>query len=360
MKKVLSFILSVIIVLTMPTASFAEAMINMPNVEVKTNQEYAFTYTEYTDTDNSIIRTYSKQDSPAISTFARVASNHNTDDAKTEQERTKAVLTSLGMSQAFVNELSEEDLDEYANSPQITSVVSYTKTDEDGNVTNVPEDEALAVTSVDPEFSFGNDEGGGGGYPSHTTTEIDTYMKMVFIVTELGGGRYKYSVDAEWLTMPYWRLRDCIGIAVQNSSVSYGSFAGWCSYTTTYSYILGTLETENIYYDFTDDYFAEPTSSSWDGGAATFGLPANETNDVVSIVHSKFKVHFECEATVVHPQLTTVFNTTASYDHSIVTLDWDLGVDLAAQEGMMSCVLGGSMNSETRVVCFDEPFTYNP
>lgn len=357
MKKLIAVMMVLVMILTLPAFSFAAEATSAPDAEIRTNSEYAFTYTEYTDTDNNIIRTYRKQEQAAVSTYARGAS-YNMASAVSTEDRTKAVLTSLGMSPAFVNELSGEDLEEYANSPQITSVVSYTKTDVEGNVVNVPEEKALAVTSMDPNPSY-EDFDGMGGNPTYLETSNDTYMKILFVVTELGGGRYKYSVDAEWLAMPFWRFKDCIGIAVQNSSVSYGTYSGWYQYTTAVNHLTGTYS-YTTKENFTDDDFAQPGNNVWDGGAATFWLPADQHETNSSVIHSSFKVHFECEATVANPELVTVFNATATYDHSLVMPDIDVGVDIAAVDDKIGCVLGWGINSEPRIAYFDEPFRYEP
>ena len=358
MKKLIAVMMVLVMVLTFPVSSLAVEEINAPKAELRTNHEYAFAYTEYTDSDNSIIRTYRKQENTGVSAYARTVSN-NTASAVSTEEGTKAVLTSLGMSPDFVEELSEEDLVEYANSQQIISTVSYIKTDAEGNVTHVPEEEALTVTSLNPNPSWDNMDDTGGGYPSYYSLESDEYMQITFIVAELGGGRYKYSVDAIWLAMPFWRFKDCIGIAVQNSSVSYGTYSGWFQYTTTVAYVASTHSTVKKEY-FTEDNFAQPEADGWDGGAATFWLPQDQHFEYSSTTHSGFKVHFECEATVTNPQLVTVFNATATYDHSLVMPDLDVGVDIASVEDGMGCVLGWGINSDSRIAYFDEPFRYEP
>ena len=347
-----------VMILTFPASSFAAEATDVLDAEVKTNREYAFTYTEYTNTDNSIIRTYRKQENTAVSALARGVSNDAASAASAEA-KTKAVLASLGMSPAFINALPEEDLEEYANSPQITSMVSYTKTDADGNVVNVPEEEALAVTSANPDPSWDNMDEPGGGYPSYYSIESDEYMRLTFIVSEMGDGRYKYSVDAVWLAMPFWRFKDSIGIAVQNSSVSYGTYSGWYQYTTVVSHPTGTYSytTKD---DFRDDDYAQPGNNVWDGGAATFWLPADQHETNSSVIHSGFMVHFECEATVTNPDSITVFNATATYDHSLVMPDLDVGIDIAAVGDKMGCILGGGLNSDPMIVYFDEPFRYEP
>ena len=355
MQKLFAILLAMAMALTIP--HFASAASDSPaSIEVKTNFEYAFVYMEYTDSSNRIIRSYSSLPDHNPRTFSRAVS---VDASQPSDKRTKAILTSLGMSPDFVNELSAEDLEVYATSPQITSIVSYTKTDGQGNVTPVTEEEAIAVTSIDPGFENITHPGDGAGNPAFSTVEEDTYMKIVFIVTELGDGRYKFSVDAEWLTMPYFRFLDCIGIAVQHSSVSYGSLYGWYKYswrTTTYF----ESTTNNLTQVFSDSDFAQPSPSAWDGGAATFQLPVDYSDEYSAITNYDFKVHFELEATVVHPAIETVFNATATYDHSIVSPDIDLSINLTSLDGLFGCVLGWGINSETRIAYFDEPFRYIP
>ena len=98
----MAILMTLVIVMTIPAASLAAEMTNSPDVELKVNQQYAFTYTEYTDAEHRTIRSYRKQNDffPAYSYSA----------VKASTERTKAVLMSLGMTSAFIDELSTEDL----------------------------------------------------------------------------------------------------------------------------------------------------------------------------------------------------------------------------------------------------------
>ena len=112
--------------------------------------------------------------------------------------------------------------------------------------------------------------------------------------------------------------------------------------------------------DLLERGFAQPSPSAWDGGAATFQLPVDYSDEYSAITNYDFKVHFELEATVVNPRLETVFNATATYDHSIVMPELDLSVDLMSLNGLLGCVLGFGINSETRMAYFDEPFRYVP
>lgn len=95
MKKLIAVMMVLVMVLTFPVSSLAVEEINAPKAEFRTNHEYAFAYTEYTDSDNSIIRTYRKQENTDVSAYARTVSYNAASTVSTE-EGTKAVSYQLG------------------------------------------------------------------------------------------------------------------------------------------------------------------------------------------------------------------------------------------------------------------------
>lgn len=49
MTKLIAVMMALVMILTLPASSFAAEATDAPDAEIKTNREYAFTYTEYTD-----------------------------------------------------------------------------------------------------------------------------------------------------------------------------------------------------------------------------------------------------------------------------------------------------------------------
>lgn len=80
--------------------------------------------------DGVVKRTYIKDDS-----FS--------DKSETNYEDTKNLLRAMGMEDCFIEHLSEEDLELYANSSMMVGGISYTKSDNKGNVEQISEEQAL-------------------------------------------------------------------------------------------------------------------------------------------------------------------------------------------------------------------------
>lgn len=53
MKKLIAVMMVLVMILSFPALSFAAEATDAPGAEIKTNREYAFTYMEYTDTDDN-------------------------------------------------------------------------------------------------------------------------------------------------------------------------------------------------------------------------------------------------------------------------------------------------------------------
>lgn len=196
------------------------------------NEQYGFYCKEYTDSANRIIRTYTIADNINIQNGETILC---TGQSSPDRLRTKAVLSSLGMDNDFIDELSEEQLDEYAVSESIYVVTEYICTDSEGIKTTVSEEEALnASASVSPTAAPPADDffdgGGGNGYPVYYDIMTDEYMKLTYVVSYRGNAKYNFSVNAVWLTMPKYRLTDSLGCCAQGISIISETKSGWISY----------------------------------------------------------------------------------------------------------------------------------
>lgn len=358
MKRFFLFVIVSALVLSISPSVFASRSTDS-SVNVEVNHKYMFSYTENVLSDHRIVRTYSKSAQSSQGSVA-CAYAYSTTAQDSETDRTEAILSSLGMSSDFVEELSEDDLNTYAEAERITSTVTYTKMDIDGNVTNVSEDEALQASTygaIKEETNFGGD-----GSLSESKVVTDEYMKLVFVVTYLGDARYRYSIDAEWLTMPLWRYTDCLGAAAQRSATCYGSASGWYKYNVS---IVTPTETTNVAesYTFSEDDFVSPTTDGWDGRAVTFNLPddsvvASEYDTTMR--YSGFKVHLQYDALVDTPELAVNFNAVASYSHTMVVVIPGAGVDIGTDSIAGAWSFNLAFEEDIRVATFDNPLQYEP
>lgn len=138
MKRCISFILVTLLLCAMcATVSADESSI----VQTFTDSNYGFSTTAYTDSEGRIIRKYVSQEptnKPALQSYSSPATY-----TEINQEKTKAILLSLGMGQEFIDQLSSETLAKFSASQEITGISSYIKTDAEGNTSIVPESLAL-------------------------------------------------------------------------------------------------------------------------------------------------------------------------------------------------------------------------
>ncbi len=197
----------------------------LENSEMKINSQYQFAYSEK-NSENSFTRKYVKDGDNIFKNIFGV-------DIDQSCERTAQILRSLGMEDAFVEKLSKEKLEKYQECESITSTVVYMKTDNNGITEHVTEEEAFSNATT---YGIGGlptqviMPDGGSGYPTYKETLEDEYMKIVFVVAEEGDGNYSFSVDATWLTMPFYRMSDSLGACAQNMTIENYTRTGWYSY----------------------------------------------------------------------------------------------------------------------------------
>ena len=335
------------------TVSAAESSAN-DDVKTFTSQEYGYTYTEYTDENYQTIRTYRKE-SPVYEKTSPNGHNANGTQLSLSQDATKDLLASLGMEEAFISKLSEEDLQEYSNSSEIMAVTSYTKKDADGNTVNVTKEEALnaAVTRAivptpDP-----------GGWASYETSYTDSYMYIAYVVSYRGNGEYKFSVDSTWLTMPIFRGTDSLGACAQNMTVENNTRSGWYSYDWTFG-SLATYSNEYVNNNLASGSFYNAINGNWYGSAVMFNLPNDvSTNNYISLI-SNYRVHYEYTGKVNYPNQQMNFNTTATYCHTTVGINVALSLGISTSGPSASIGITGTTFRESRTAEFSSSITYTP
>lgn len=251
------------------------------------------------------------------------------------REYTCSVLTELGMGEGFIDKLSDEKIDMYANAESITSITTYTRTDTSGNVEIVSEDVALegaastwvldppAVEDFEGDFSYPD--------PTYTGSLNNTYIKITFVVTYKGDALYHFSVDAEWLTPPEDGKRFCeaIGICASYITILPETCIGWYSYLRDHPLMYEDNEDKYFNYVITlggdnngdgqPDDIRTLVNGNWNGSAAIFSFPNDDCaigfSDTRVKNYTDFKAHYEFEGVISQPEQTTNFSAIAAYDH---------------------------------------------
>lgn len=390
MKKVFTWVLILSMVLSLPATAFAA---EPKTTHIAVNSEARFQITESVDAYNRVIRTY--QSNTGIDQTR--SGGDSIVNACDDYVEIKALLLALGMERDFVDALSNDKLEKYAASKQMTAVTAYTKTDENGDVTFVSETEAVREAAIINAETKYNGEAVllapelqseiGGSHLSFTERGIskiknsisilaggtvqtrknngnkvfqDSYMRIFFLVSYMGDGYYFYSTTATWLTMPFFRWKDSIGSCAQDCVVNNGTRSGWYSYDETYVSFNQVTKTNRREPLKSSDFY-NAVNGSWDGSAAIIDLPNDNSSEYTSITYSNFKAYYSYEASVKQKELVSRFNAIATYDHATVriTISPSISIDL---KGNASASIGLAFDKgkDSRVVELDEPIDYIP
>ncbi len=353
MKRLLALVLTAALLTPMPISVYAT---NDESSTVVFNDEFNFQLVETVDENNRIIRTYEKNEQPqARSTYGLRANGNETDN----YERTKALLSDLGMSDAFISELSNEQLEAYAESESMTGIVSYTKSDMEGNVTYVSEEEANVYTLPNLNVEQEIKDDGDGGSNVYTDEAVDSYMRLYYMVIYKGDALYKHIVTAEWLTMPVCCSYDSLGVCSTGLTVELGSRYGWRSYDHTTKTIISS-ETEKVKTYFSSSDFQQPSNGDWYGAGVVFDIPKPIPADGFTEYITNYKVYFEYESKVRYPQLETYIETNACYEHSKIEVVISPSLEINSEEIGVSIGISGEWSTEKRTAYFDESIHYIP
>ena len=281
--------------------------------------------------------------------------------------KTKAILASLGMGEDFIEELSNEQLTEYANSKSITATTSYIKTTPEGISTYVTKEDAEnGARGFGPGPGTSEDNLDDlGSYPNWVEEGSDSYMEIVLVLSYRGNARYKFSIDAEWLQNPTWCLQNTLGACMQNCSIVNSSRSGWYSYMQD-----DTRDDAGAYlvkYNFDNDEsdfvcdFQNTTNGVWDGTAAKIDFMSS-AGVLWMYSFSEYKAHIEFDAMVSEPDASSTFNVVATYSHATATIDTlddvSIGIDTSGAVSIGIINLGVSI--QNRNVSLPEPITYTP
>lgn len=221
-----------------------------------------------------MIRTYVKEDEDITANiFGRISRSATEASTDVDTDEMKSILCDLGMKPEFVEELTDEQLQRYAQSKKITGTVSICGLDQ-------------------PSIDDGG--GGGGDYNEmYYDYDRDAYLELLLIVYEYSGGVYGYSVDATWLKVPSQKHTDSIGAASQRITVYPATIIGWYKVTG------GLSVKKNIPAELL-------IGGQWGGAGASFDLPN---------FSGGLQVHLEFEAIVDNLSDASTRNAIATYYH---------------------------------------------
>lgn len=286
-----------------------------------------FNITTSVGDNHQIIKVYDgSMNSPMSSESPAALSNDN------EYAETKALLSELGMEQYAIDNLTDEDLEKYANSKKIVAAVSYSKVDENNEITYLNEttatEEAAEITERQTAKMYNT---ANGIQTADQGTYEDSYMRVFFMTTYHWDGSYTFSTDARWLTMPVFRWSDVIGASAQHCTVTPSTRSGYVEYDR----LLigpGINSSEEIHSELNASNFQEANDGTFYGSGAIIDLPFDAINTGgTSMYYQDYKAHYQYDGHVLDPATAHYFNAVGSYTHSRATISWSpsisIGVD---------------------------------
>jgi len=315
MKKLLSALLSLTMVIAISSTAFAADMPITKTEETVYVNGYNFTITESTTPDYTVSRTFTRDEA----TTTRSTPN---------DDETKAMLLALGMDESEIEAIPLDTLHDYATSEEITVITSYSKRDETTNTTiNLPEEtaleEAAALSEEQENYAIQKSQGitTAGEMPNDSTTP----------------GFFKDS--ATWLTMPVFRGYDSIGACAMNGTVTPNTSSGKYSYTTKL-FNMGSVSTSKSG-DITITDISNEVNGNWYGSVGVFNLPNDvaNPNTGVSIMHTDLQAYFEYKGHVSQPKVESYFNTVGTYTHTTISLGFSPSVSIDTS-GSVSASIG--------------------
>lgn len=346
MKKVTALLLTLAMLFSLSVPAFATADNPAPVSKVVREGGYTFEVEETITPDYAVNRSYHNPNANARSIPSK--------------EETFALLAALGLSEDAILAFPEGTLQEIAVAEDMHVSVSYSKYNEETDViTPLSEEQALeeALIVNESQNNYGDisvyAQSGNGYY-------ADTYMQITHTAVHMGGGKYKYTAYARWLTMPYLRSRDSIGCCASYCSFTPGSASGYYSYTTVTTYNGSTTSQSSGRIDI--PHTSTASLDIFTGYAGVFKLPVdmrgNPSEGEADIVRKDLKAYFEYGGNVSTPGDQLTFNSCGSYYHSRLEVSATPYINISRDELSFSIGLDSLFNTEKRAAYLQ--VFYNP
>lgn len=253
------------------------------------------------------------------------------------------MLAAVGMQKENIDRLDDETLQSFAVSREITVMTSYSKVDSSGNVTYLPEEQAVAESA---ELNSAQDaikyKYAVEGAATLSTTEKkyfqDSYMRVDLTVSYQGNAQYLYAVDSEWLTMPTFRGTDSLGACAMNNTVSPDTQYGYYIYDITY--INAGVKKYDEKAVYINSNYGNAVNGNWYGSACYFNLPNDTFGLSSSTLYSNFRVHFQYRSHYTSPNTGGWFNAVGNYTHARIAVSPSISVGIDTKAGTLSVAIG--------------------
>lgn len=317
MKKILSFLLTGVMALSLSVPAFA--------AEESKGISSNFVIQEYVDADNRIIRTYSKEDQPVASRSATAP--------------IEDILVALGMEETAVDGLSNDEVESFQDSAKITSVTSYIKVDKNQNMTYLSEEDALREVA----------EAKAGGMVQDKLE--DNYMRVWHAASYLGNATYQMTTDARWLTMPFFRNKDAVGANAQFLTVTPNTLNSYYSYDYIKTTGMNTSSGSSGNIAIKD--YDTAIKGNFFGCVVYVNLPDDYGTGTTTHTYSNFFVHMSYKGHLNFPQTTNRFNSIGTYIHIHQVLDFTPSLSIDSSGPSASLSLGLKEKEEVREVLLE-------
>ena len=302
-----------LVALTM--SAFLLAQSTLPIFAVNQPQDEQYVYAngiliqETVNENHQVIRTYTPQ------TTSSTYSTRGTESTPSAED----ILEAMGLEQSFIDNMRPETLAVIQNSDYITTTVSYTRTDAEGNTYYISEEQANteieAIKANTSATTFANIE--------FQDFDEDEYMRVWHMVvhdTSSTDGTHLFCTAGRWLKEPHFQSWDSVGSIAHE--IAYDDTSGYGYYTADEVHTIGSSETtfDDYLYEVDSEYFSFLKEGDWRGSAMIFEYPEDWGTSTYGVEYSDVKAYYEFEGKIIQPEHITNFNSVGTYSHSRIIL----------------------------------------
>lgn len=250
-------------------------------------------------------------------------------------EEAKALLLAMGLDEKIINSLPEEKLLCVAGSNFVQSAESYIKTGKDNSVVYLDKETALQEASqVKKQQDVYIENLLQGISPLEEWEASNGYIRLHYVVLYLGNAKYAFMNSATWLTAPINRGWDSIGACAMGSTVD--NSARWGEYSCDMLVSQNGIVTTTTIKPGVQKY-QNAVNGNWYGSALVFLLPANVVNSNEIRIYNNFSATYWYSGYREYPGLESYFNTTGTYDHAYIGINFNPNVSISLN-GTSTCI----------------------
>lgn len=296
---------------------------------------------EVTKDDGTVMRILKRDATPDLCDVHTTYSGSNN---ILKNQETKAELEALGVGMSAIENLSDEELDHYANAQLIVTTQQYSKRDEFGNITYLTKEQALAeVNAINAR----------GIEITEENQFTDEYMNVTVTASTVSGARTKITVDATWLTDPNYRGKDTLAAGAKYLTVLDSTRSGYLEYTienrAQTGEVIESLGTHRELFSPSDCdiVYSEP----FYGAGIHFDLPNNTyapSYGVYETAYTDFHAHFTYEGNVEIASDELYFNVVGTYTHTVLGITFNPDLTITVDGPDFSIAPSVTVNKESR------------